>query len=78
MSTTPTTTATVVDAFLAAVTSGEGVPESVYAPEATLDATVPNWRLTCRGPAAIADEYGRWFAHPGQLRRARPPPHRRR
>ncbi len=39
----------------------------MYAPQATLDATVPNWRLTCRGPAAIADEYGRWFAHPGRF-----------
>lgn len=54
-----------VDAFLAAVAAGRGIPEGLYADDATLDATVPNWRLTKRGPAAIAGEYGRWFADPG-------------
>lgn len=50
-----------MDAFLEAVRSGDGIPESLYAPDASVDATVPNWRFTIRGPSAIAAEYGRWF-----------------
>jgi hypothetical protein len=72
MTTTTTTTpipcgTTTIDSFLAAVTSGAGIPTDLYAPGATLDATVPNWRFTVRGPEAIAAEYGRWFGLPGTL-----------
>lgn len=38
----------------------------------TLDATVPNWRFTVRGEAAVRAELARWYADPGtfeQLRR---------
>jgi hypothetical protein len=34
---------------------------------ATLDATVPNWRLHATGADAIRAEYARWFADPGQF-----------
>lgn len=54
-----------VDRFLSAVRTGTGVPVELYAPTAVLDATVPNWRFTLVGPAAIAEEYARWFASPG-------------
>jgi hypothetical protein len=54
-----------VDSFLAAVVGGKGFPVGLYAPDATLDATVPNWRFKARGAEAIAAEYGRWFASPG-------------
>ncbi len=54
-----------IDSFLAAVAAGEGIPIELYAPDATLDATVPNWRFTVRGRAAITAEYGRWFASAG-------------
>ena len=71
---TTTTSHPAVDRFLQAVESGEGIPTDVYAPDVTLDATVPNWRFERRGPAAVTAEYARWFADPGtfeELRRTR-------
>lgn len=66
---TQTTTAirrrATIDSFLTAVTAGAGVPVELYSSDATLDATVPNWRFTVRGPEAIAAEYGRWFGQSG-------------
>jgi hypothetical protein len=56
-----------VDRFLNAVTDGSGIPVEVYAPDAALDATVPNWRLHRYGPEAIAAEYSSWFGHPGRF-----------
>jgi len=56
--------ATVVDTFLHAVTSGTGIPVEIYAPGATLDATVPGWRLSAEGGDAIAAQYRSWFADP--------------
>jgi hypothetical protein len=72
METTSTTTPipcgiATIDSFLAAITSGAGIPNDLYAPDATLDATVPNWRFTVRGREAIVAEYGRWFGLPGTL-----------
>jgi hypothetical protein len=67
MTTTTTHTTTTIDTFLDAVTSGRGVPTAIYADDALLDATVPNWRFRVAGPAAIAAEYGRWFAAPGRF-----------
>jgi len=53
-----------VGSFLAAVAAGHGIAADLYAPDATLDATVPNWRFVVRGAEAIAAEYGRWFVDP--------------
>jgi hypothetical protein len=39
----------------------------VWAADAVLDATVPNWRLHASGPDAIRAEYSRWFADPGKF-----------
>jgi hypothetical protein len=67
-----TTTGTSIDRFLEAVTSGSGIPTDVYTDDATLDATVPNWRFGRVGSQAIATEYARWFADPAafdELRR---------
>lgn len=58
---------TAIDMFLNAVEAGTGIPESCYAEDATLDATVPNWRFTVCGPQAIATQYGGWFAHPARF-----------
>ena len=38
-----------------------------WSTDATLDATVPNWRLHAAGADAIRAEYARWFADPGQF-----------
>jgi hypothetical protein len=64
MNTTSNTTSA-VDRFLAAIAAGRGIPVDLYTPGATLDATVPNWRFTRRGPEAICSEYGNWFGAPG-------------
>lgn len=55
-----------VSGFLAAVERGR--PEDLtdlYATDATLDATVPNWRFGVRGAAVVVDTYRGWFTHPG-------------
>jgi hypothetical protein len=62
---TTTTSTTTVDAFLDAVRAGRGIPPELYARDAVLDATVPNWRFGVSGSEAIAAEYGRWFADEG-------------
>jgi hypothetical protein len=73
---TTTTTATspetvvtaVVDRFLDAITAGRGGDlAGVYAHDAHVDATVPNWRLSVTGSTAIGAEYARWFSSPGRL-----------
>jgi hypothetical protein len=62
MATTPA-----VEQFLHAIESAT-IPEcDVWSADATLDATVPNWRLHAAGPAAIRAEYARWFADPGHF-----------
>jgi hypothetical protein len=56
----------VVDLLRTAIRTGSPVGE-LYRGDAHLDATVPNWRFTVDGAAAIGTEYGRWFAHPGRF-----------
>jgi hypothetical protein len=59
---------TVVDRFLAAVESGAGGSmAALYTDDALLDATVPGWRFSRRGPQAIASEYAGWFADAGHF-----------
>lgn len=61
-----------VDRFLEAVCSGRIDECDAWAPDATLDATVPNWRFHRAGADQIRDTYRGWFADPGafeQLRR---------
>ena len=56
-----------VEQFLHAIESAT-IPEcDVWSADATLDATVPNWRLHAAGPDAIRAEYARWFADPGHF-----------
>jgi len=66
------TSDTVVDELLAAIEHA-AIPDcDVWSAAATLDATVPDWRLHRAGPDAIRTEYARWFAdpaHPDELRR---------
>jgi hypothetical protein len=61
------TSTTVVDEFLAAIENA-AIPDcDVWSTDATLDATVPNWRLHRAGPDAIRAEYARWFADPAHF-----------
>ncbi len=70
MTTTTTTTTgmtTTTDRFIEAVASGAGVPPDLLADDVVLDATVPDWRFTVRGPEAVARQYGLWFDTPATL-----------
>jgi len=53
---------TTVDRFLDAITSATIPSADLWAPDAVVDATVPNWRMTLRGPDAIRAEFARWYA----------------
>lgn len=57
----------VTDRFLAALSAGAGVPADLFAADAELDATVPNWRLARRGAGEVAAQYSEWFADPGSF-----------
>ena len=62
----------VIDKFLYAIETANIGGCDAWSADATLDATVPNWRLHAAGPDAIRAEYAKWFAHParvGELRR---------
>jgi hypothetical protein len=51
-----------IDEFLTAVETATIAGCDAWSADATLDATVPNWRLRAAGADAIRAEYGRWFA----------------
>jgi hypothetical protein len=57
----------VVDTFLRAVRTASIEGCEAWSADATLDATVPNWRLHAAGRDAIRAEYARWFADPGHF-----------
>lgn len=54
-----------VDRFLEAVRTAAIKECDAWAPGATLDATVPNWRFHRTGADRIRETYARWFADPG-------------
>src|SRR6266851_2561238 len=57
----------VIDKFLQAIESATIPGCDVWSADATLDATVPNWRFRACGADAIRAEYVRWFADPGHF-----------
>jgi hypothetical protein len=56
-----------IDTFLHAIESASIPDCDAWSTDATLDATVPNWRLHAAGPDEIRAEYARWFADPGHF-----------
>jgi hypothetical protein len=56
-----------VDEFLHAIENATISDCQVWSTDASLDATVPNWRLHADGAEAIRAEYARWFADPGHF-----------
>ena len=58
---------TAVDRFLGAVLSARIDECDAWASDATLDATVPNWRFHRRGAEAIRATYRDWFADPARF-----------
>jgi len=55
-----------VDRLLAGVEAGV-VPDDVFATDAVLDATVPEWRFTVRGGEAVRRQLAEWYADPGRF-----------
>ena len=56
-----------IDKFLIAIQTATIPACDAWSAEATLDATVPNWRLRASGADAIRAEYARWFADPARF-----------
>jgi hypothetical protein len=56
-----------VDRFLQAIETATIPACDAWSTDATLDATVPNWRLRADGRDAIRAEYARWFADPARF-----------
>lgn len=61
-----TESAGVIDRFLSGVEAGQ-LPGTLFSDDASLDATVPNWRFQVRGGEAVRAELARWYADPGQF-----------
>lgn len=60
-----------VDTFLDAIEQAAIGSCYAWSAEATLDATVPNWRMQLAGADAIRAEYGKWFTDPGRFEELR-------
>lgn len=59
---------TTVDRMLDAIAAGRGRDLApLYADDAVLDATVPNWRFHVHGADAIGAQYAGWFSHPARF-----------
>lgn len=56
-----------VEVFLHAIENATIGDCQAWSADASLDATVPNWRLHAHGAAAIRAEYAKWFADPGHF-----------
>ena len=56
-----------IDIFLDAIEHASISDCDAWSADATLDATVPNWRMQLCGADAIRGEYGRWFADPAKF-----------
>ena len=61
------TSSPAVEEFLNAIETATIAACDAWSADATLDATVPNWRLHASGAEAIRAEYARWFADPGHF-----------
>jgi hypothetical protein len=55
----------VVDRFLTAVESASMGATDLFAEDAVLDATVPNWRFTVRGGEEVRGQLSGWYNQPG-------------
>jgi len=60
--------------FLQAVESATIPNCGVFSDDVALDATVPNWRFSLSGRAAVEDELAGWFADAGRFESVRRAP----
>jgi hypothetical protein len=58
---------TAIDTFTAAIEQATIPTAAVFCDDAVLDATVPHWRFTVRGAAAVRAELAGWYAVPGRF-----------
>ena len=56
-----------IETFLHAIENAAIADCDAWGADATLDATVPNWRLHASGADAIRAEYARWFTDQAQF-----------
>ncbi len=56
-----------VSRLLAAIETGTPLPAELYSPDAVLDATVPNWRITRRDGTSVSAELSGWYRDPGHF-----------
>ncbi|MGH3513371.1 MAG: hypothetical protein ACRDQI_02615 [Pseudonocardiaceae bacterium] len=56
-----------VERYLAAIEGAAMGGCDALSPEVTLDATVPHWRFSVRGDAAVRTELSRWYADAGSF-----------
>ncbi|MGH3763990.1 MAG: hypothetical protein ACRDS0_30220 [Pseudonocardiaceae bacterium] len=56
-----------VERYLAAIEGAAMAGCDALSSEVTLDATVPNWRFSVRGDAAVRAELSRWYADVGSF-----------
>ena len=60
-------TGDVVDRFATAIESASMGTAELFAEDAVLDATVPNWRFTVRGGEAVRAQLSGWYRHAGRF-----------
>ena len=58
-----------IDELLDAIESAQVAGCAAFADDATLDATVPDWRLHRSGADAVRAQLAGWFEHPGHFER---------
>ena len=63
-----------VDELLDAIGRADLEGTDVFADNAVLDATVPNWRFTVRGGPQVRAQLASWFASPGRFEELRRTP----
>ena len=63
-----------IDRFLAELSAGAGIRPSTFTDDARLDATVPNWRFTQLGAAAVAGQFSHWYDLPTVIENLRRSP----
>jgi len=65
-----TTTHHPVDTFLTEISAGAGITTTVWAEDATLDATVPHWRFQLTGAEVVAAQLSGWYDAPTTIESA--------
>jgi hypothetical protein len=63
-----------VTELLDAIEAGVPVPAHVLTDDVLFDATVPDWRFSCRGQDAVIAQLAQWYGDPGAFEELRRTP----